>query len=751
MKFVDDGIGPKAFMHHTHDQTNNYIVRYGEPLNVNVIQDAVHWKIRSVNDLNYKAEGKRPVEVFRKSKVNGQFEGEYNVEKQDFNYKYTHEHFLYLKMPYDMKAGKSYTVQLADDLNSDKSTVNFIYDNHENISEAIHVNLVGYINDAPIKAADLYFWLGDGKYRDYKKFQGNKVWVQNEKTKQNTLVGNVQFGTKKKKDIHGYNMINSPVWTADFSNFNEPGYYKLVIEDVGCSHTFEIRNNIYHNPYKVSLLGFLYMRVGQDSTGGIWPVLRRPLYIPGKSPEDTRVYVTNLHPYSPLWSETGRDTWDVPEFFKENIKEGMPQNNQVKGGHADALDWDRHLGHVSIIYDLLLPYILSDGKLSDDNLGLPESGNGIPDIIDEARNEVDFWLSARYNGGYSHGISNPMYHNYFDHVGEIDSTWLNVLFQADNTPIAAWANAANASMLAYAFMIQGNQKLMQTYCDSALIAFKYASKLDDPMLDQMQSIGEAHMRGRDFRMTAAAYLYNLTGDSQYEDIVFQESVVKHPKSEIVKINHFNQLWGVVAYLKTQREVHYPELWENMKKAVCYHAKNKEVKYIFERPSRRATDDDAYFKTTQHVQRSIVAHAISEDKNEKQTFLKALILEADWGLGRNPLNMIEMTTATTELQEKRSIENMFTSGRDDGAPGLHPGHTPYLNTFDWSTVLTEGMPSVLTSQGYPDFNEWPMAEGYFNTRYMFAHSEFTPQQSMRGKTALYAYLYFIGINKTQIDN
>jgi hypothetical protein len=38
----------------------------------------------------------------------------------------------------------------------------------------------------------------------------------------------------------------------------------------------------------------------------------------------------------------------------------------------------------------------------------------------------------------------------------------------------------------------------------------------------------------------------------------------------------------------------------------------------------------------------------------------------------------------------------------------------------------------------------MDEGYFNTKYVWAHNEFTPQQTMRGKMALYGYLY--GISK-----
>ncbi|MBN2716495.1 MAG: hypothetical protein JXX14_11625 [Deltaproteobacteria bacterium] len=45
----------------------------------------------------------------------------------------------------------------------------------------------------------------------------------------------------------------------------------------------------------------------------------------------------------------------------------------------------------------------------------------------------------------------------------------------------------------------------------------------------------------------------------------------------------------------------------------------------------------------------------------------------------------------------------------------------------------------TEQLYPGVDSWPDDELYFNTRYVYAHSEFTPQQTMRGKTALYGYL------------
>jgi len=101
----------------------------------------------------------------------------------------------------------------------------------------------------------------------------------------------------------------------------------------------------------------------------------------------------------------------------------------------------------------------------------------------------------------------------------------------------------------------------------------------------------------------------------------------------------------------------------------------------------------------------------------------------------------MTTATTGLANKRSVENAYTTGWNDGTPGVHPGHTPYMNQYDWGGLIM-GRPTWMTGKNYPVVRNWPYGELYYNTRYVYAANEFTPQQTMRGKTALYGYLYSI---------
>ena len=727
----DDGLGPKAFTQ-ANQSDADIVTEYTPFLSVSEAANKQNWVLQSTSDGAYSGNGLAVSQVFRKTKMNGHAQQAWSGN--DYIYKKTFTHTLYLKVPHSLKQGMDYTLKINASTQIDVSSKNVTFDVFQQVSEAIHINLVGYDISNSIKAADLHLWMGDGGPRDYKSFEGNKVYLYNTETKQKTEVNTVSlWKATSTNDMFWRDQTKSPVWKVDFTGFNTPGTYRLVVDGVGASPDFEIADDVYFDPFFVAMQGYLYMRIGQDSTGGVWPVPRRPLYIPGVSPTNTVVYLTTMHPFHAEWKTMGGggDKWDLKDEWAKYVKPGKPTNNRAYGGHSDAADWDRRLEHVSIIYDMLLPYLLSEGKLSDDNLELPESGNGIPDVVDEARHEVDFWLNLRDGVGYSHGLNNP--------------NDQNVLYQAGPTAVAAWANAANAAMLADAFRVAGLVKLMEEYRDSAVVAWNHANSLADPMLNQTQNIGDGHMRGKDFKMTAAAYLYNVTGETLYEDSMVAASEIKSETSAIQDEKIYDQIWAVAGYLKTPQKVNYTEMYNNMKASVIHQAKTFEASNTKSRASRRATPNGnslGYMISNQRLPHSMVAHAVTDNAADKTLFRDALTLEADYGLGRNAANLIQMSTATTPLANKRSVEGLYTTGRDDGAPGMHPGHTPYMNLDDWSCGMVMGCPSKLYESNYPaDFKKnWPMDESYHNSRYVWAHGEFTPQQTLRGKFAIYAYLY-----------
>jgi len=516
-----------------------------------------------------------------------------------------------------MQPGATYTLAIDGATNTSITSTQVTFDLFHSRSEAVHVNLVGYLTDAPHRAADLYYWMGDGGARDYTSFEGNEVFIYDVANDTSTSVGTVTFGAAEAAEDHGHNYTRSPVWHVDFSNLSTPGTYRVAVEGVGCSQDFMVGDDAYHDPFQVALRGFFYMRLGDLNPNGVSPPPRSPSYIPGVDPATTSVVLTTMHPFHAEWdSMPCGDCWDAPNDWADYAKPGNPTNPDAWGGYADAADRDRHLGHVPIIWDLLLPYILTQGALDDDDVGIGESGNGIPDLLDSAAWETDFWLRLRDpdDGSYSHGLTNP----------NGDDT----LYQADGSAISAWANAVNAAMLSDAMRIAGQTTEMEAYRDAAIEAYDIAEASADPMLDLGSGLGGA--RGRDLKMTAAAYLYNVTGDTTYEDVVFAESNCSNdPNGQISDADNVNQLWATAGYLMTPQTVNYPALQDNMRSAVIAEAMSLEADRMANRPSRRTSDGNSlWFQTTVDVNRSIVAHAMADAQADQDYLLQALALEAD---------------------------------------------------------------------------------------------------------------------------
>ena len=743
--YRDNGTGTSAYLGHSFAEGDDTLLVFGERLKVDEAQKAGLWKISSTDDKTFSAT--QPLNVWRKSKP----------MNTDNTLKSELDHWLFLQLPQPMKQGRTYTVTIPKGIGADKESVTVCFDIWNAQSEAVHVNIMGYSPAEALHAADLYQWLGDGGQRDYKAWEGRKVWLYQVNTKKKQSVGTVKFwkqAAAADKEAGGKNLIGTDVWNIDFKGAT-PGCYRLVVEDVGCSMDFEIGGEVYYEPYRYSVRGYYYMRLGEPiDPKHVWPVPRQPQFIPETDPKGFTVYKTDFHPWSPGWRELRTDVWDEPHFkplkasiFWQHRLPGNPVNTEVKGGHSDAFDWDRHLAHVSNIYDMLLPYILTNGRLTEDALGIRESGNGIPDLIDEARNEVDFFLSIRDGEAYSQGVTNPC------------ADW-SVMFQAGCTTMAAWANAANCAVLGEAFRLMRNDdysaadSLRQYYTDEAIKAFRFASRQQNQQLDDLQDIGSMQMRGRDFRQLAAAFLYNLTGDEQWEKIMAEESMIKNGQSLLFNkgrqgffgigvTNQFNdrdipfcQLWAAAAYLTCPHPRHYADLYQNLKASINAQAEDYNICHVAERPSRRAANDSRW-QVSQNLQLVMLAHYIA-DKNRKKQLERVMYTEAGWALGRNPGNIVEMTGLG-----ERHITDVYTTGRNDGEPGTHPGQTPFNGTETWSPN-NGGDARILLNRCYPAWNDggWPRQESYFNQRYMWVNGEFTPRETMRGKMALLGYLYAI---------
>ena len=158
------------------------------------------------------------------------------------------------------------------------------------------------------------------------------------------------------------------VQAADFSSFNKPGAYYIEIPGVGRSWNFTLGPNIYQRAYYMAMRGFYGQRCGTAvDMGPEFPGFTHP--------------ACHLH----------------GEFHPTSGKSGVRDNI---GGWHDAGDYGRYTVNSGISTGMLLwAWEIYSPKLKSIPLNIPETGNGSPDILNEARWNLEWMLKMQDDDG----------------------------------------------------------------------------------------------------------------------------------------------------------------------------------------------------------------------------------------------------------------------------------------------------------------------------------------------------------------
>jgi hypothetical protein len=184
-------------------------------------------------------------------------------------------------------------------------------------------------------------------------------------------------------DISGEKVLK-----ADFSSLTAPGSYVIAVDAQGIENSpaFAIGDDVYANLVKDAARYFYYQRSGialNDANAGQW---KR-----GEGhPQDRRAILRS----STLGPNPITKTLDV------------------SGGWYDAGDYGRYVSFADdAVSDLLWAYETFPNVFKNQDLNIPESGNRIPDVLDEVRWELDWVMKMqdRNTGGFYHMIypNNP--------------------------------------------------------------------------------------------------------------------------------------------------------------------------------------------------------------------------------------------------------------------------------------------------------------------------------------------------------
>lgn len=199
--------------------------------------------------------------------------------------------------------------------------------------------------------------------------------------------------------------VQSNIKHGDFTDFTTPGRYKVISSPSGASYEFSIGDDIYDDVYRDVVLMLYNQRCG----------VKLDESISGEFAHDACHAEAAV-----IYGDTSSATVDV------------------SGGWHDAGDYGRYIvSGAKTLQDLFLAY--EDYGQDADDIGIPESGNGVPDLLDEAKVELDWMLKMQdaASGGVYHKVTALVFPETVLAVDETDQMVLAPVSYAATADFAA--------------------------------------------------------------------------------------------------------------------------------------------------------------------------------------------------------------------------------------------------------------------------------------------------------------------------
>lgn len=350
-------------------------------------------------------------------------------------------------------------IELVDDSNVD-------YEDEGSDEEQILVNQVGYKGSMSKTAV----------FRDITN--ETEFSVVNADTGKVVYTGDI-YGEKK------YTAGDETLWYGDFSSVTESGNYYIACGTLDNSYTFEIADNVYDS-LSDDLVRMLYLqRCGTEI-------------------EDTD------------FSHPACHTGEAKIY-------GTSEYIDVSGGWHDAGDYGRYVVPAAkTVADLLYAYG-NNPSLYGDSSNIPESGNGIPDILDETRYELEWMLKMQDSetGGVHHKVTCENFPGYV--MPQYETAELIV------TPVSTTATADFcASMaLAYQYYYDIDKDFAEKCLAAAEKAWSFLEENPNLIYENPEDISTGDYgdtSDKDERYWATAQMYAATGEQKYLDAYSKLSV-----------------------------------------------------------------------------------------------------------------------------------------------------------------------------------------------------------------------------------
>ncbi len=271
---------------------------------------------------------------------------------------------------------------------------------------------------------------------------------------------------------------------ADFTDFKTPGTYRIRANNSGESYIFNISEDVNAAAFK-DIVRMLYLqRCGTELT----EELAGDFAHKACHTQIATDYVTG-------------------------------EKVNVSGGWHDAGDYGRYVvSGAKTVIDLLNAYEMYPEVFTDD-YDIPESGNKVPDILDEARYELEwmFKMQDSKSGGVHHKVTGKEFEGQV--VADKDDTELYLM------ELCKWDSADFAAVMARASVVykQYDKSFASKCLSAAKKAYKYFYEhKNETSYKNPEDVSTGEYpdgRSADEELWMCAELYKATGDQTYHKVI----------------------------------------------------------------------------------------------------------------------------------------------------------------------------------------------------------------------------------------
>lgn len=444
------------------------------------------------------------------------------------------------------------------------------------------------------------------------------------------------------------------VYTADFSTLEKSGSYRIKAEGKS-SARFEIRENVYQDVLKSTMKAFYFLRCGselKEKHAGV--------YKHGECHTEKAV----------LWEDN-------------NV------HLDVTGGWHDAGDYGRYVTAGACALAHLLNAYLMFPQLEKLVLDIPESGSGVPDILNECRVELEWILEMqRPDGGVYHKATTRMHAPFV--MPEDDKAQMYVF------PVSSMATADTAAICALAARIfEFDKEFSERLSIAAHRSYEWLENNPDFLgfknPEGCNTGGYGEHEDKSNRFWAAAEMYVLTGKEKYHNDM---------KAQLSYDFYFAGLgygdvggFGAVSYLRFA-ENKDEKIAKRFAETFSYKA--RELAQTADKCGYGAAmkENDYHWGSNMDLLKHAMTFIIADYINGENKYHDYAKKQADYLLGVNALG-ISYVTGTGEYRcNYPHLRPAHADGIEECIPGMvSGGPNRHPNDPDAKILIPEGTPPM----------------------------------------------------------